>query len=121
MNVTKITQGGAQFDPFLLDALAITKPDAASNAGAAEAAKPKGWEKQILMDALDKLENNIKVEDNSPLNYASAAPIETFAEAKAELKKLVNVNFSDYAAQAQANLTPADILYLFEEESSFVV
>lgn len=121
MNVTKISQGGAQYDSFLLEALAIGKPESTDKGASASEAKPKGWEKQILMDALDKLENNIKVEDNSPLNYSDAAPIESFAEAKAELKKLVENNFSDYAAQAQANLTPADILYLFEEESSFVV
>lgn len=121
MNVTKISQGSGAYDPFLLDALAISKAPKASGAEASDATKPKGWEKQILLDALDKLENNINVEESGPLNYADAAPIETFSEAKAELEKLINSNFKEYASQAQANITPADILYLFEEETSFQI
>jgi len=121
MNVTKISQGSGNYDPFLLEALAITKDEAIQDDKEVATDKPKGWEKQILLDALDKLENNINVEDNSPLNYSTAAPIETFVQAKEELKKLIENNFSHYASQAQANLTPADILYLFEEENNFLV
>lgn len=121
MNVTNISQSNSNYDPFLLDALAIGKAPKPDELNSVDSVKPKGWEKQILLDALDKLENNISVDESGPLNYADAAPIETFTEAKNELKKLIEDNFSQYASQAQANLTPADILYLFEEETSITI
>ncbi|GAB5464570.1 MAG: hypothetical protein Kapaf2KO_00060 [Candidatus Kapaibacteriales bacterium] len=121
MNVTNISNSDKTYDPFLLDALAITKKDLEKAETPNNAEKPKGWEKQILLDALEKLEETISPDESSPLNYSQSAPIESYEEALTELKNLVSSDFKSIAAKAQANLTPADILYLFEDEKSFLV
>lgn len=124
MQITNINNSGKlQYDPFLLEALEIgseTKAKKSENSNNTESV-PSGWQKDILLSALDKLEDNIQVDNSSPLNYSASAPIETYSEALAELRGLVENDFEKYASAAQANLTPADILYLFEEEADFVV
>lgn len=74
------------------------------------------WQKDILMSALDNLENNIQIDDNHPLGKISNAPIETFEEALIELSFLNSPKFKFQASQAQANLKAEDVLYLFKEE-----
>jgi|GEM_PF-1375666 len=120
------------FDPFLLDALNIKNPnepkskiiDKSENTSGNKpvSVNKANWQKDILLTALDKLENSIQVDDKShPLGGVQNAPIETFDEALIELKTLVESNFKEYAAASQANLTPGDILYLFEDTYEFVV
>jgi hypothetical protein len=117
--------GGVSYDQFLVDSLVLGKAKKSTEKVALETPN-KGvdqttWQKDILTTALSRLENNLQIEDNSPLNYNTAAPIESFQEAIEELRNLVDKNFAEYASKAQANLTPNDILYLFEDENSFVV
>lgn len=126
MQVTEIrNSGGAGYDSFLVDSLGIGKSKKSSVATQLEEPAKQvdktAWQKDILSSAISRLENNMQVEDKSPLNYATAAPIETYQEALGELKNLISNNFAQYAAKAQANLTPQDILYLFEEEQVSVV
>jgi len=123
MNVTGIRhESNGGYDSFLIEALNIAKPTKTGSLEAKTIAdKPTSWQKDILIAALDKLENNMQVENKDPLNYMDNPPIENFQEALQELKMLINSDFSKYASQAQANLTPADILYLFEEENSYIV
>lgn len=133
MEVRNITRDQSMsFDPFLLDALNIKDPNApkskivdkSGNALAkdTENVNKANWQKDILLTALDKLENSIQVDDKShPLGGVQNAPIESFDEALIELKTLVESNFKEYAAVSQANLTPGDILYLFEDTYDFVV
>lgn len=122
MEVKNISNaGGMNYDSYLVDALNIG-PAKSNNV---EEAKPKtsekvefnaDWQKKILSDALDKLENNIQTDDSSPLFTDDAMPIETYKEALIELKSLINSDFDKFASEAQANLTPGDILYLFEDQ-----
>jgi len=74
------------------------------------------WQRDILLTALDKLENNLQAEDNHPLSKLSNAPIETFEEALFELSFLRSPKFKETASQAQANLKAADVLYLFQDD-----
>lgn len=74
------------------------------------------WQKDILLSALDELENNIQDDDNHPLGRLSNAPIESYDEALIELSFLKTPMFQETAAQAQANLSGEDVLYLFREE-----
>ncbi|TAL69812.1 MAG: hypothetical protein EPN82_04100 [Bacteroidetes bacterium] len=74
------------------------------------------WQKDILLTALEKLENNIQVEDIHPLSRRDAAPIETHDEALNELNFVKSNQFVQEAYGAQANLNPQDIMYLFTGE-----
>jgi hypothetical protein len=74
------------------------------------------WQKDVLLSALDELENNIQDDDNHPLGKLSNAPIESYDEALIELSFLKTPMFKETASEAQANLTGQDVLYLFTEE-----
>jgi len=129
MEVRNISRDqNTSYDPFLLDALNINKvydkktQEIDKNGNPDSELNKTSWQKDILINALDKLENSIQIDDKShPLGGAENVPIETYSEALDELKKLVESNFSQYASKAQANLTPGDILYLFEDSYDFVV
>lgn len=71
------------------------------------------WQKDILLDALDMLENNMQVDNNHPLGRADYAPIESFEEALIELSFVRTPFFKAQASQAQANLRNEDIISLF--------
>jgi hypothetical protein len=75
------------------------------------------WQKEILLSALDDLENNIQDDDNHPLGKLSNAPIETYDEALIELSFLKTPKFVTTASEAQANLTADDVMYLFRGEA----
>ncbi|MDC1068262.1 hypothetical protein OAQ99_03780 [Candidatus Kapabacteria bacterium] len=126
MDVKNIANAGStSYDPFLVDALNIGKKDAKktdglSNKESLNDAPPSKWQQDILLGAIDSLEDNIKVDNNNPLFAENAAPIETYQEALSELKMLVTNDFDKYASDAQANLTPGDILYLFEDQMDIV-
>lgn len=74
------------------------------------------WQKDILLSAIEELENNLQIDDNHPLGKLSNAPIETYEEALIELSFLRSPIFKSTASQAQANIKAEDILYLFQEE-----
>lgn len=74
------------------------------------------WQKDILLNALESLENSHHVEDNHPLGKISNAPIETYEEALIELSFIRSPKFKETAYNSQANLNPEDVLYLFKEE-----
>ena len=81
-----------------------------------QSANLTNWQKDILLTALEKLENNIQMDDIHPLGKRDAAPIETYDEALEELQFLKSPKFSQEAYSAQANLNPQDIMYLFTSE-----
>lgn len=126
MQVTDIRSGG-NYDQFLVESLIFgkasktAKVEETSNNTAPITNKPNAWQKDILLTALDKLENTVSNDaKTTPLNYATAAPLDSYQDALQELQSLVSNNFEQYASKAQANLTPQDILYLFEGETNFV-
>lgn len=123
MRVKDMNAAPMGYDPFLVDALGLSKNKKTNNMEELKqiAEKPTSWQKDILLTALDKIENSLPTSRTGVLDFTSAPPLETYQEALKELKNLVNDNFKEYASKAQSNLTPQDILYLFEDESSFVV
>ncbi len=81
----------------------------------ADTASVTAWQKDILMQALDKLENNIHVDNSLPLNKQTSGPIESFDEALIELSFTKTPFFRREASAAQANVKAEDILSLFTE------
>ena len=75
------------------------------------------WQNDILMSALEMLENNKQMDNTHPLDRIGNQPIETFDEALAELKFLQSDNFQVNASGAQANINAIDILSLFVSEN----
>lgn len=126
MEIKNIANAGStQYDPFLVDALNIGNKgtDKSKNVESKiqkNDSAPAKWQQDILLGALDSLENNIQVDNSSPLFSDDAAPIETYKEALEELRKVVSEDFEKYASASQANLTPGDILYLFEDQMDVV-
>ena len=123
MDVTNISNGNNKYDSFLVDALNLgdskaKKVDDSKSAKQISETEKTAWRMSVLEDAIDSLENNLQVNDNSALFAEANAPIETYKEALSELKTLVNSDFDKYAKDAQANLTPADVIYLFEDQIS---
>jgi len=122
MDVKNITNStNAHYDSFLVDALNINKNKEVKKNSFVETnsttANDKAkWQQNVLLSAIENLENNIQVDNTNPLFSLENAPIESFKEAIAELRKVVNTNNKEYMKQAQANLTPSDILYLFEDQ-----
>jgi hypothetical protein len=129
MEVNNIQTQTANYDAFLLDALEIgdtaakevDKSKEISTNNSTSQAEKKDWQQKILSNAIDVLENNIQVDNDSPLFSAESAPIESYAEALDELRKLVDSDFEKNAVNAQANLTHSDILYLFEDQFDHLV
>lgn len=74
------------------------------------------WQKDILLSALDLIENKVTKDAAHPLDKLENRPIETFEEALLELRFLNTDTFAREAAFAQANLKAEDILSLFMED-----
>ena len=121
MRVSDLNKSSMGYDPFLVDALGLSKTKKTSSIDDLKqiTEKPTSWQKDILLTALDKLESGLAAKESDTLSLKSAPPLENFQEALKELKSLVDNNFKEYASQAQSNLTPQDILYLFEDEYNF--
>jgi hypothetical protein len=71
------------------------------------------WQKDIMLSAINKLENNMQMDDIHPLSRADSAPIDTYQEALIELSYTKSSTFKKQASAAQANLKPEDVLSLF--------
>lgn len=123
MRVKELNNSSMGYDPFLIDALGIgnSKQTTSKDELKQITEKPTTWQKDILLTALDKIENSISIDTNPKKGILQSPPLENYQEALKELKNLVNINFKDFASKAQSNLTPQDILYLFEDENNFVV
>ena len=115
----------AQYDSFLFDALNIGKTKTSKKIENNIATKSSDfdkvkWQQNVLLSALDNLENNIQVDNSSPLFNENNAPIESYKEALDELRKVVRANNKEFMEKAQANITPSDILHLFEDQIEFL-
>ncbi len=73
------------------------------------------WQKDILLDALSMIENNIQLDNINPLDRFENQPIESFDEALVELNWVRTPFYKAQAFNAQANLEARDIMYLFVE------
>lgn len=92
----------------------------AKNTDATTSSEPippfNSWQKDILLDAILKLENNKQVDNSHPLSKADNRPIETFDEAIIELAGVKSDKFASSASKAQANIAPKQVLDLFMEK-----
>lgn len=75
------------------------------------------WQKDILLNALDKLEGKMTLDDAHPLDRKQNQPIETFEEALIELSLFKSAFVKEQAYGAQANILPHDIVGIFVDES----
>lgn len=73
------------------------------------------WQKNILLDAISSMENNMQVDNSHPLSRADYMPIEDFAEALNEMPFFSTDLFKTQASSAQANLRAEDIAMLFTD------
>ncbi|MGE5479385.1 MAG: hypothetical protein ACM3U1_03050 [Chloroflexota bacterium] len=74
------------------------------------------WQKDILLNALESLENSIQPANSHPLGKLENRPIENFDQALAELDYLHSEKFASEASPAQANIDHAAFLSLFGED-----
>lgn len=118
MQVTQISQGvGSQYDIELFKLLENVKTEKPNQLENIEKKNPSiSWQKEILLDALDMLENSIQMDNSHPLSRKSSAPIESFEEALIELSFIKSTAFHKDAALAQANIKAEDVISLFVEE-----
>ncbi|MBX3043978.1 MAG: hypothetical protein KIT33_08305 [Candidatus Kapabacteria bacterium] len=81
--------------------------------------KLNNWQEEILIGAIDKLVNNIQVDNSHPLGMSKNAPIESYAEAVKVLSEINSDNYSDnlknFGSQAQANVSAETFLQLILE------
>ena len=73
------------------------------------------WQKEILLQVIDKLENNKHMDNNHPLSRDVNAPIDSFEEAVIELSFMKSPFFKSQALSAQANIEAKDVVQLFTE------
>ncbi|HOK13712.1 MAG TPA: hypothetical protein PLU67_06040 [Candidatus Kapabacteria bacterium] len=81
-------------------------------------AESMNWQKDILLSALELIENKVQPDASHPLDKVENRPIETFEEALLELRFLNTDVYSKEALGAQANIKAEDILSLFVEEAA---
>ena len=122
MNITDIKNAGTKsaeytrFSPITADE--TTKHTVSKNivSDKNDVAKPQNWNKEILLQGLDFLENKIQMANNgSLLDKVENRPIETFMEAIAELNFLKTDLFKSQASKAQANISPQVVYELLTE------
>ncbi len=121
MKVTEIRQAPIQaidVKSFKPDVIAKAKPEKAIADKIDLSSDSVNWQKDILLSALDMLEDKISVDSDYPLDRVENKPIETFDEALIELNFLKSAKFRNEASAAQANISAADILSLFIEEAA---
>lgn len=78
------------------------------------------WQKDILISALDKLENNIQLDNSHPLSEQKNIPIETFDEALIELSFINSSFFKADGSNAQANISATSIIELFSDDLELI-
>ena len=121
MKITDIRTGSA--NPYIPNELRVEDVKLAASKAIGdkiEISKSNNvWQKDILLSALDMLENNMQVKNSAhPLDQTGNQPIETYREALVELRNLINSpKYAHEALGAQANIKNEDILSLFAGET----
>lgn len=117
MNITKIQNIPAGiYQPREIKKSELEKSDELKKTpDAVESKSANVWKKDILLNALDKLENNMQLDDSHPLGRKGNQPIESYEEALIELDSLKKSDFKAQASNAQANIEAKNILSLFVE------
>jgi len=125
MNITEIRNAGIKSAEYKIFSPVSTEESTKQTSNYAnknnvsdknDVAKPQNWNKEILMQGLDLLENKIQMANTgSLLDKAENRPIETFEEAMAELSFVKTELFKLEASKAQANISPQVVFDLLTE------
>jgi len=125
MNITEIRNAGIKtaeykkFSPISVEDATNQTPISANKNNISDkndVAKPQNWNKEVLMQGLDFLENKIQLANTgSLLDKVENKPIETFEEALLELSFINTELFKSQASKAQANISPQVVFDLLTE------
>lgn len=121
MKITDIrTKPALPYEPKEVSPKDLKSQETKSNTDTVEISNQNiNWQKNILLDALDKLEKNIQPANSGhPLDRPENQPIESLQEALIDLKFFDTPLFKEQALGAQANLKPEDVLDLFTQETA---
>ncbi|MFP4528877.1 MAG: hypothetical protein ACLFQX_10025 [Candidatus Kapaibacterium sp.] len=115
MNVTSIgSYGTTAYEPMTYPT--VEQQTATTSSTTESTAPTTDWQKDILLTAINDLENTLQLDDSHPLDREGNTPIETLDEALIEASMLNSPTYQEEAAGAQANLSGEDVLYLFSGE-----
>jgi hypothetical protein len=115
MNVTNISSSGTT--PYesmsynTIDSNEATQ--AATQESQTSGSVTTDWQKDILLTAINDLENTLQLDDSHPLDREKNHPIETYEEALVELSMINSPTYQEEAYGAQANIEGEDVLHLF--------
>ncbi len=121
MNITKIGNVEASpYNPIGLKKSEISKKIDNPTENKTKDVNKAEWQKDILLSALDNLENKIQPANNHPLDKVTNAPIETSEEAMIELSFLNTQIYKDQAYNAQANINVEDVMSLILDSPELI-
>jgi hypothetical protein len=116
MNVTKIsTADVSPYQPMILKKAENNEKIEKKDDSNINSSNKTNWQKNILLSALDNLEDKIQTANNHPLGRISNSPIETNEEALIELSFLNTPIYREQASKAQANIVAEDVFALFAD------
>ncbi|GAB1372456.1 hypothetical protein MASR1M45_25180 [Candidatus Kapaibacterium sp.] len=114
MNITKISTNQAEsYFPREIKVDNLKKNMAINDNS--EVIKLSTWQKDVLTNAIDKLLNNIQLDNSHPLGRLENQPIETYREAIAVLEEMSSESLRNFGSQAQANVSAESFLNLVME------
>lgn len=74
--------------------------------------KLNSWQEEILISGVDKLVNNIQMDNNHPLSRLENSPIEDYKTAMDVLSSINIDSIRAFGSEAQANVTASTFLQL---------
>ncbi len=77
--------------------------------------KFNSWQQDILINALDKMINNVQLDNNHPLGKPENQALENYQDAMNVLSQLNSDLIRNYGSQAQANVSSTTFLQLVTE------
>jgi hypothetical protein len=114
MNITKI--GVNQSESYIPREVAVdsTRTKSTINQNT-ENSNLNNWQEDILINALDKLANNIQVDNSHPLGRAENRPLASYQEALDILSEINAESLRNVGSSAQANVSASSFIQLMME------
>ncbi len=129
MNITKVTSGTLKemniksYVPEEIKSEEVKGVKSTQKADSIQTEKEPfsaNWQRDILLDALERLENTVQLDNSHPLDTNMNQPIETYEEALIELSFIQNPVFLAQASGAQANIVAESVMELFADEPELI-
>jgi len=115
MNISKISTNQAEsYIPRELKVESTRQNTAKSDTDNKQ--KLNNWQEQILLNAIDKLANNIQVDNSHPLGRPENSPLESYDEAMQLLSEINSESLRNFGSKAQANVSPESFMRLLIEQ-----